>query len=178
MSLPVFTGSQLINKFLIKLSGKCSTLLVLRLYWWQWLHTITLILYDVLQRSNYQNNFPPLQPLISVHLLVFAKYRHQRLNPMKITKPLGRYHPHKLIWQPSSWLLLMVIIISVPPALLLQRQHSFRLCGVINQDFVWWEGKNGSRNKRTKKKIYKGEEMCINPPPHARFVCILYRGNL
>jgi hypothetical protein len=58
MSLPASTHSQLINKFLIKLSGISSTLLVHRQCWWHWLRTSAATLYDILRGFNYRNNFP------------------------------------------------------------------------------------------------------------------------
>ena len=144
----------------------------------------TLVWYDVLRGFNCQNNFPshpqhliffcPLFTRISVHDWTRWKSQNRSVSINPALSSDNTPPPKaKLLTAPP----LMTIIISSPFSFLSQRQHSFPLCDVINQDFVRWEGKNGCRKKRTKKKYIKGR-IVYKPSPHSSFVCTLYGGNL
>jgi hypothetical protein len=144
ISLRVFTRSQVINKFLIKLSGKSSTLarppsMLMTLAPYHHCYIIRSYYSDLITKIIFY-----LHPLISFCPLSSSRVSTSATEPHeddKITTALlapSSYAHLTTPLEPSCWMLLMTIIISSPPP---GRRLSFRLCDVINQDFVWWEGK-------------------------------------
>jgi hypothetical protein len=154
MPLPASTRSQLINKFLIKLSVRSSTELVHRQSRYHRFSTITARLYSILRGFNYRNNFP-----VPTLLFPFIPSSWQVSTSVTEPHPIWRWRNHCAactLTHPTA---------NIPPAELLTSPHGHhhapsyhsgsilpfmwcdksRLC-VLREEEVWQE------------KIYKREK--------------------